>query len=154
MTHQMVREKKQNLVLKMMEFVGISTQNFPTLRVIKMNNHHFFGRKYREPNDYLTSMDVKHFFDQIVKKKIKPYTKSQEFLPLKHENIKKEEEIKLLQAMIRLHAKNFKRIVEKGLIKFGFFIFVYAEPELCPMCQKYEQMIIENFHKVKIIFLK
>lgn len=152
-TYKMMRENPDNLVRNMVEFVGVSSKDFPTIRVIQMNNHRFFGRKYKEPNNYMTWVDVHHFLGQVIKKKINPYMKAQEYLPLKHDNIKRENEISNLSAMMRLHSKNFEDEIEKKILKFGLFIYVYAEPEICPKCERYENMVIENFHKVTFQFL-
>lgn len=115
-----------------------------------MNKNSFFGDKYKMKHEVFTLGSVHTFLNTIVSRNARVYKKAQNFSQVERYNFRNEKNIKNLLAMKMLHNENFKDIINENQISAGYLMFTYANQEICPKCQKYEEQILMNFGKVNL----
>lgn len=140
---------QKNLV----EFLGLSTDQFPSLRIIKMNHHHFFGQKYKMPEQSFYFADLRGFFNNMIQKKIRVYSKSQNYQIVKMLNNRHFKKIDNFKKMFIIHKNNFSQKIKNDQERYGYFMFVHSETELCPRCEEFEGDVIEQFNRVNYVHL-
>lgn len=147
-TKNNLEDPKKTFVRNLFEHLGLTRHHFPALRVFRMNKNSFFGDKYKMKNEIMTVGSVHSFLNTIISRNARVYKKAQDFNLVERYNFRNEKKIKNLHSMKLLHNENFKETIDQNQIAAGYIIFTYANQELCPKCQLYEEQILNSFGKV------
>ena len=99
-------------------------------------------------NEIMTVGSVHFFLNTIISRNARVYKKAQDFNLVERYNFRNEKKIKNLHLMKLLHNENLKETIDQNQIAAGYIIFTYANQELCPKCQLYEEQILNSFGKV------
>lgn len=89
------------------------------------------------------------FLNLIISRSARVYKKAQNFKLVERYNFSKKKQIENLTAMKKLHNENFLETIDVNQVNAGYIMFAHANPELCEKCHVYEQMILNNFGKVR-----
>lgn len=138
------------LYRNLVQFLGVTSSNFPTLRIVRMNNHHFFGSKYKMDKEVLKRGQILSFIQSLGERKLTSYKKSQDYNLIKEENERNSSEIKQFKKMYSIHQKNFKSFIENHQKQYGYILFVYGNIETCPNCELLQSNMFEAFDKALV----
>ena len=143
-----IEGKESTLVKNLLEYLGLGFDDFPSLRIVRMSNNSFFGQKYKMPVDNFHIADLRSFFNKMISKKIKTYSKTQKYSKVENYNNRNIEKIANFSKMMMLHQNNFNEIIENRQKQFGYLMYVYSNAEICEKCSVIEELIMKSFNKV------